>query len=118
MDPEDLARFGELLQAVGEQRALTVAELYEAGWLLSEMTAAAAALADHARTEVASLPKRVILRDDTGDDPGARLAEATERLTRMSAFLRDAHGHARRYHAAIGHLGVEVDLHADHDLEG
>ncbi|MFD8533883.1 hypothetical protein ACFV0L_41390 [Streptosporangium canum] len=115
MDTEDLTRFDELLQAVREQRELTVAELYEAGWLLGEVTRAAAALADHARTEVAALPGRVILRDDTGDDPGARLAEARDRLTWMIGLFQEADEPARRYHAAIGHLGVEVDPEAAED---
>ncbi|MFD8534140.1 hypothetical protein ACFV0L_42705 [Streptosporangium canum] len=114
MDTEDLTRFGELLQAVREQRELTVAELYEAGWLLGEVTRAAA-LADHARTEAAALPSRVILRDDTGGDPGTRIAEAHDRLTWMIGLLQEADEPARRYHAAIGHLGVEVDPAAAED---
>ncbi|MDP9868480.1 MULTISPECIES: hypothetical protein [Streptosporangium] len=115
MDTEDLTRFGTLLQAAAEQRELTVAELYEIGWLLSEMTRAAAALADHARTEVAALPSRGILREDTGEDPGTRLAEARDRLTWMIGLLQEADEPARRYHAAIGHLGVEVDPEAAED---
>lgn len=107
MDAEDLTKFGELLQAARERRALEVTELYETGWLLSKMTRAAAALADHMRTEIQALPSRYVLRDDTGDDPGARLAETHERLARMSKLLQEADGHARCYHVAIGHLDID-----------
>ncbi|MFF5210500.1 hypothetical protein [Streptosporangium sp. NPDC000396] len=109
MDAEDMARFGELLQAVRERRALDVAELHEAGWLLAEVTRYTAALAEHLRTEVARLPGRFILRDDTGDDPEARLVEVRERLLRMEKVLEAAGLHASRYHTAMGHIGVEVD---------
>lgn len=109
MDVDDLARFGEVTRAAGERRALDVADLYEAGGLLAEVTRAAAVLANHLRAEAAALPGRYILRDDTGDDPGARLAEIRHRMESVAYLLQQAELHARRSHAAIGHIGVEVD---------
>jgi hypothetical protein len=53
------------------------------------VTRAAAALADHMWTEAAVLPGRYILRDDTGDDPGARLAEIQHRMEQMADLLQE-----------------------------
>lgn len=69
-----------------------VAELYDAGGALREITCAAA-LADHLRTGITALPGRVIPRDDTGDDPGARLGKARERLTRMANLPEETERH-------------------------
>ncbi|MBG0819076.1 hypothetical protein [Planomonospora sp. ID82291] len=109
MDTEDLARFGELLAATGERRELTVSELYEAGWLLGEVAAYTAALARHLDAELADLPGRVILRDDTGGDPAARITEAREHLARYAELAAAAAEPASRYHSAAGHLAVAVD---------
>ncbi|SNT60670.1 hypothetical protein SAMN05216276_107846 [Streptosporangium subroseum] len=113
MDADDLARFGEATRAADERRALEMAELYEAAGLLAEVTRAVATLANHLQAEAAALPGRYILRDDTGDDPGARLAEIRRRMEQMVELLQKAELHARRSHAAIGHLGVEIDPAAE-----
>ncbi|MGW4423954.1 hypothetical protein [Streptosporangium sp. NPDC004631] len=109
MNAEDLTRFGELLQAVSERRTLDLTELHDAGRLLGEVTLAAAAAASHMRTEVAALPKRYILHDDTGDAPEPRIVEARDRLAQMTSLLQQVGTQARRYHGTIGHIGMQVD---------
>ncbi|GGL30078.1 hypothetical protein [Planomonospora parontospora] len=54
----------------------------ETGWLLGEAACRVAALARHLDAELAELPNRVILRDDTGADPADRITEACEHLAR------------------------------------
>ncbi len=108
MTGETLNGFGELVDAAIERRAMEVTALHEAGELLSKVIQAAAIVADHLRAEVAVLPKRHVLSDDTGDDPGARLAEAGERLRRITGLLQDADLHARRSGAALRHINVQA----------
>ncbi|MGW3369735.1 hypothetical protein ACWDOR_43185 [Streptosporangium canum] len=113
MDDEDLTAFGHLVRDAHEQRDLDKASLYEAGWTLSEATRAAGALADHLRAQAETYPSRYILRDDEGQDPRARIQRATEALVRLSALLTEANEQARRYHAEIGHIAVEIDPTAE-----
>jgi hypothetical protein len=109
MDPEELTRFGELARAAAQRRTLELAELRKIGGLLSAVIQSAGVLAGHMRTEAAALPTRYTLRDGTGDpDPEARLAEVRQRMEWMVGFLEKADLHARRSHAAIGHI-VEAD---------
>ncbi len=57
------------------------------------------------------LPGRAHLRDDTDThDPAARCAEAADHLHQTSRHLHAANEEARRFHAAIGHVVVEVQL--------
>ncbi|GAA3443339.1 hypothetical protein Pve01_28180 [Planomonospora venezuelensis] len=110
MDTPGLTRFDELVQAAAELRPLELAELHEIGAVLSEVIQAAAALAVRMETETATLSKRYVLRDTTGDlDPEARLTEVQERMRRMVDFLQKANRHARRSHVAIGRI-VQADL--------
>ncbi|MEW9528774.1 hypothetical protein [Microbispora sp. NPDC049125] len=109
MDNPALTRFGELVQAAAELRPLELAELHEIGGVLSEVILAAAALAIRVETENATLGKRYVLRDATGDpDPEARLAEVRQRMRRMVDLLQKADLHARRSHAAINRI-VQTD---------
>ncbi|GAA1018505.1 hypothetical protein Aple_081360 [Acrocarpospora pleiomorpha] len=90
MDTEDLRKFGELLQAVRERRELAVPELYEAGWLLGEMTRYTAALADHMRAQVEELPGRYILRADDDRAPEDHTEDARYHLAAMASELGQA----------------------------
>ncbi|MFI7034401.1 hypothetical protein ACIBK1_37290 [Microbispora rosea] len=109
MDNQALTRFGELVQAAAELRPLELAELHEIGGVLSEVILTAAALAIRVEAESATLGKRYVLRDTTGDtDPEARLAEVRQRMRRMVDLLHKADLHARRSHAAINRI-VQTD---------
>ncbi len=43
-------------------------------------------------------------------DPAARCAEAADHLHQVNQHLNAANEEARRFHAAIGHIGVQVQL--------
>ncbi|MDF5751421.1 hypothetical protein [Spongiactinospora sp. TRM90649] len=109
-----LSRFHELAEAADARRPLEPGELHEVGALLSEVLQAAATLAGHVTAETARFAKREDLRDTTGaPDPRARLAEVRTRMDLLAAFLRKADQHARRSHAAIGHIVTTTAPAAD-----
>ncbi|GGO83260.1 hypothetical protein [Nonomuraea cavernae] len=107
MDPSDVARFEELLQVACEKGELDLSALREAQQLLSEMASAAVVLADHVESEISPLPRRHALRDDTGDEAAARLAEIHERSRRVAGLFAEAALHAHRSGAALGHIGAQ-----------
>ncbi|MEU9837334.1 hypothetical protein AB0D67_37855 [Streptosporangium sp. NPDC048047] len=113
MNDEDLTAFGHLVRDADEQRPAAQSGMYEAGWVLSEVTRAAGTVAEYLREQTRTYPSRYILRDDEDQDPQARIQKAGDHLAQMSALLTTANEHARRYHAEIGHLAVQVDPTAE-----
>ncbi len=110
----DLATAAELIHAVArEVRAtapeLEVDDLYTLGRTLDELTSTLAHISDRCANHVGNYPHGRIMRDDTRThDPAARCAEAADHLHEAGRRLNDANHAARQYHAAIGHVGVEV----------
>ncbi|MFG1975511.1 hypothetical protein ACGFJC_39790 [Nonomuraea fuscirosea] len=103
MDPDDLTRFGELVQVAREQGELDLAALRRAVQLLSEVASAAVLLADHVESEILALPKRYAL----SDDPMARLTEIRECEKRIARLSSEAGEHAHRSHVALDHIAVQ-----------
>src|SRR5690349_16242195 len=87
-------------------------DFYAWGWALTEFANLLRDAAELLAQQVAASGDRRILRDDEGADPGERLADARQALSTLAAQLSDAGKTAVRYHALIGHIGVEVDLEA------
>lgn len=111
---ENLRAGGELVHAAAREHIdPDVADLYEAGGAYKETIAALAALAEQTIHEMQRLPERVILRADDGKDPGEHRRAAIVHLAEMRRSLDQAHEAANRYHSAVGHLAVEVDLEAE-----
>jgi len=48
--------------------------------------------------------------DTDTHDPAARCAEAADHLHQVNQHLNAANEEARRFHTAIGHIGVQVQL--------
>ncbi len=109
----DLAAVTDRIHAVARQvRAtapeLEVADLYTLGATLDELTSTLAHITTECAAHTGRYPQGRILRDDTDThDPTARCAEAADDLHQVSQHLRAAHEEARKFHAAIGHVGVE-----------
>ncbi|MFI6910004.1 hypothetical protein ACIBKY_52710 [Nonomuraea sp. NPDC050394] len=81
--------------------------------MLSEVARASAYMVGYVRAEAASLCKRNVLHDDTGDDPEARVAEVRHRMELIAELLRKVELHARRSHTALGHIGVRMNPDED-----
>jgi hypothetical protein len=116
----DLATATELIHAVAREAGSTapeleVADLYTLGAVLDELTSTLAHIAEQCDAATGNYPDGRILRDDTDTDtdthdPAARCAEAADHLHQVSRHLSAANEEARRFHAAVGHIGVEVQL--------
>ena len=110
----DLATATELIHAVAREAGSTApqleaADLYTLGAVLDELTSTLAHISDQCAAATGNYPDGRILRDDTDThDPAARCAEAADHLHQVSRHLQAANEEARRFHAAIGHIGVEV----------
>ncbi len=109
-----LATATELIHAVARDTRTTapdleVADLYTLGAVLDELTATLAHLAEQCAAATGNYPDGRILRDDTDThDPAARCAEAADHLHQVNQHLAAANEEARRFHAAIGHIGIQV----------
>jgi hypothetical protein len=57
--------------------------------------------------QVAGYGQGRVLRDDAGEQPAARLAEAVAHLTRAGQLLAVAERAANAYWSAIGHVAVD-----------
>jgi len=112
----DLATAAELIHAVARDARSTALELEAAdlstlGAVLDELTSTLAHIAEQCAASTGNYPDGRILRDDTDThDPAARCAEAADHLHQTSRHLQAANEEARRFHAAIGHIGVQVQL--------
>jgi len=112
----DLATATELIHAVARDARSTAleleaADLYTLGAVLDELTSTLAHIAEQCAAATGNYPDGRILRDDTDThDPGGRCAEAADHLHQVNRHLNAANEDARRFHAAIGHIGVEVQL--------
>jgi len=110
----DLATATELIHAVAREARSTApeleaADLYTLGAVLDELTSTLAHIADQCAAATGNYPDGRILRDDTDThDPAARCAEAADHLHQTGRHLAAANEEARRFHAAIGHVGVQV----------
>ncbi len=116
----DLATAAELIRAVARDARSTAleleaADLYTLGAVLDELTSTLAHIADQCAAASGTYPDGRILRDDTDTDtdthdPAARCAEAADHLHQVNQHLNAANEEARRFHTAIGHVGVQVQL--------
>ena len=114
----DLATATELIHAVARDARSTApdleaADLYTIGAVLDELTSTLAHISDQCAAATGNYPDGRILRDDTDTDthdPAARCAEAADHLHQVSRHLAAANEEARRFHTAIGHIGVQVQL--------
>ncbi len=122
----DLATVTELIRGVARDARSTAPQLEAAdlstlGAVLGELTSTLAHIAEQCAAATGNYPDGRILRDDTDTDtdtdtdsdthdPAARCAEAADHLHQTSRHLHAANEEARRFHAAIGHVGVEVQL--------
>jgi len=116
----DLATAAELIRAVARDARSTAPELEAAdlstlGAVLDELTSTLAHIADQCAAATGNYPDGRILRDDTATDtaidthdPAARCAEAADHLHQVNQHLAAANEEARRFHTAIGHVGVQV----------
>lgn len=85
-------------------------DFYAWGWALSDLTARIEDAARVLGRQVSAYGDRRILRDDEdGVHPANRLDEARGYLDDVARFVSAASAAARKYHSAIGHVGVEVD---------
>jgi len=106
----------ELIRAVARDARSTALELeatdlYTLGAVLDELTSTVAHIAAQCAAATGNYPDGRILRDDTDThDPAARCAEAAGYLHQVNQHLNAANEEARRFHTAIGHIGVEVQL--------
>jgi len=126
----DLATATELIHAVARDARSTApeleaADLYTLGAVLDELTSTLAHIAEQCAAATGNYPDGRILRDDTDTDtdtdtdadtdadthdPAARCAEAADHLHQVNQHLNAANEEARRFHTAIGHIGVQVQL--------
>ena len=112
----DLATAAELIRAVARDARSTApeleaADLHTLGAVLDELTSTLAHISDQCAAATGNYPDGRILRDDTDThDPTARCAEAADHLHQTSRHLHAANEEARRFHTAIGHVGVQVQL--------
>ncbi len=112
----DLATATELIRAVARDARSTApeleaADLYTLGAVLDELTSTPAHITDQCAAATGNYPDGRILREDTDThDPAARCAEAADHLHQTSRHLQAANEEARRFHTAIGHIGVQVQL--------
>jgi len=110
----DLATAAELIRAVAREAGSTAPELEAAdlstlGAVMDELTSTLAHIADQCAAATGNYPDGRILREDTDThDPAARCAEAADHLHQTSRHLNAANEEARRFHTAIGHVGVQV----------
>ncbi len=116
----DLATATELIRAVAREARSTApeleaADLYTLGAVLDELTSTLAHIAEQCAAATGNYPDGRILRDDTDTDtdtdthdPAARCAEAADHLHQVNQHLHAANEEARRFHTAIGHVGVQV----------
>jgi len=116
----DLTTATELIHAVARDARSTApdleaADLYTLGAVLDELTSTMAHIAEQCAAATGNYPDGRILRDDTDTDtdtdthdPAARCAEAADHLHQVNQHLNAANEEARRFHAAIGHIGVKV----------
>ncbi len=90
---------------------LEAADLSTLGAVMDELTSTLAHISDQCAAATGNYPDGRILRDDTDThDPAARCGEAADHLHQTSRHLHAANEEARRFHTAIGHIGVEVQL--------
>jgi len=114
----DLATATELIHAVARDARSTApdleaADLYTLGAVLDELTSTLAHISDQCAAATGNYPDGRILRDDTDTDthdPAARCAEAADHLHQVNQHPAAANEEARRFHTAIGHIGVQVQL--------
>ncbi|SDL75464.1 hypothetical protein SAMN05421874_128103 [Nonomuraea maritima] len=104
-----------LHQAARDLQDVTVDDLYAAGSHFGETLAALKSLSQQVFEELEMLPQRVILRSDNEADPATHRRAAMVHVASLRSALEEAQEAASRYHNAVGHLGVEVDLNARRD---
>jgi len=119
----DLATATELIHAVAREAGITapeleVADLYTLGAVLDELTSTLAHITEQCAAATGNYPDGRILRDDTATDtatdthdPAARCAEAADHLHQVNQHLAAANEEARRFHAAMSHIGVQEVNH-------
>jgi len=112
----DLATATDLIRAVARDsrimaRELEAADLSTLGAVLDELTSTLAHISDQCAAATGNYPDGRILRDDTVTTPlPPRCAEAADHLHQVNQHLNAANEEARRFHTAIGHIGVQVQL--------
>jgi len=123
----DLATATELIHAVAREARITApqleaADLYTLGAVLDELTSTLPHITAQCAAATGNYPDGRILRDDTDTDtdtatatdthdPAARCAEAADHLHQVNQHLNAANEEARRFHAAMSHIGVQEVNH-------
>ncbi len=102
---------GEWRSAVVSQRSATPdhGDFYGLASELVDTLRALEALTGVLGRQVAGYGHGRVLRDDAGEQPEERLAEAVEHLGRVGQLLAKAERAANAYWSAIGHVAVEED---------
>jgi len=109
----DLVAATELIHAVAREVRSTAPKLeavdfYTLGGTLDELTATLARITDQCAAQTGNYLDGRMLREDSGTrDPAARCAEAADQLHQVSRHLQAANQEVRRFHAGIGHIGVQ-----------
>ncbi len=89
----------------GELAPMSVVDLADLGGSLEALLARLGTWTDQAVLQVADLPRRHRLRDDTATtDPGVRCLQAADHLVQVGTHLAAARAAAAAYHEAIAHL--------------
>lgn len=102
---------GEWRSAVVAQRSATPdhGDFYGLAAELVDTLRALESLTGVLARQVAGYGPGRVLRDDAGEQPAARLADAVAHLTRTGQLLARAERAANAYWSAIGHVAVEQD---------
>lgn len=113
----DIARLseaGDLLSTVtGKGPRLSHEDMYVAGSALTKITYELDEIARAILEDVKLYPSRFVLRDDQGENPRERIEGALGHLAEIASRMGQAHWHAKHFHSAIGHIGVEVNPNAE-----
>jgi len=105
----DLVAATELIHAVAREVRSTAPKLeavdfYTQGGTLDELPASLAPIT----AQTGNYSDGRMLREDSDPrDPAVRCAEAADRLHRVSRHPQAANQEVRRFHAGIGHIGVQ-----------
>ncbi len=105
-----LTAAADALRSGGDLDKTSVPDLAELGGALDDLLTRLTTWTHRVAPQVADLPTRHELREDTGAEPTARCHQAADHLTHASGYLHSAQAAAQDFHAALAHLaGIEKD---------